>query len=143
MGAILNEIVPKASAGGTGGVSNKNSGWHGPSYYELNGTAPPGGSRGSQRSAMDKTGDFFGSLGNPFGMDQVTMNTLNQFGRRMDQEGFNPAAGLGVRRGQGNAFNPFQGMPGGGQGGGFDPLGLLGGGQQGGGFNPFSFLGGL
>ena len=129
MGAILNEIVPKASAGGTGGVSGQNKGWHGPSYYELNGGQPPGGSRGSQRSAMDKTGDFFGQLGNPFGMDQGTMNTMNQFGRRMDQEGFNPAAGLGVQRGQGNAFNPLQGL-----------FGPQGGGQ---GFNPFSFLGGL
>ena len=130
MGAILNEIVPKASAGGTGGVSNRNPNWHCPSYYGSNGMQAPGGARGSQPSAGQRTQDFFSGFANPFGMDQNTMNTMNQFGQRMDREGMNPAQGLGVQPGQGNAFNPLQGLFGGQQGG------------QGG-FNPFSFLGGL
>lgn len=124
MGAVLNSIIPKAGSGG-----NHNQGWHGPSYYSMNpsqrppSNPHPGGATQAQ------------GLGNAFmegPVDRGTQNTMNQFGQRLDRMGLNPAQGLGVQPGQGNAFNPFAGLFGGGQQGG-----------QSGGFNPFQFLGGL
>jgi hypothetical protein len=127
--------------------SSGGSSWKGPSHYVMN---------PNERPPQNPHPRGFGAMGQA-GMDRGTQNTMNEFGQRMDREGFgmfNPMSMLGSP--QGGGFNPMQGLFGGGgqqggqQGGGFNPLqGLFGGGgggqggQGGGGFNPFSFLGGL
>lgn len=145
MGSILNSIVPKAGGSGMGGQGPRGDAAHGPGYYAMHpNQSPPQNPHPGGFGAMGQGP----SPGNPFGVDQGTMNTMNQFGQRLDREGFNPFSTMNGTQGQGNAFNPLASLFGGQQGGGgFNPLqGLFGGGQQQGqqgGFNPFSFLGGL
>lgn len=124
MGAVLNSIIPKAGSGG-----NHQQGWRGPSHYARTGERPPSNPNPGGYTQMQRLGNAF--MEGP--VDRGTQNTMNQFGQRLDRMGFNPAQGLGVQPGQGNAFNPFAGLFGGGQQGG----------QQQVGFNPFQFLGGL
>lgn len=136
MGSILNSIVPKAGGSGMGGAGDR---WHGPSYYQQNpDKSPPRNPNPQGFNRFDASGGL---------VDRGTQNTMNQFGQRLDKEGFNPFTTMSGTQGQGNAFNPLASLFGGQQGGqqGFNPLaGLFGGGQQQqGGQNPFSFLGGL
>ncbi len=140
MGAVLNSIIPKAGSGG-----NHQQGWRGPSHYAMNpDKRPPSNPNPGGYTQLSNLGQAF--MEGP--VDRGTQNTMNQFGQRLDKEGFNPISTLSGTQGQGNAFNPLASLFGGGQGGqqGFNPLaGLFGGQQQQGqqAQNPFSFLGGL